>query len=85
MTTQRTILAATWQGAARATEQAGDWISGSILHGEDVRGLATDPDELGHRYAAASNGDVWHSPDYGETRAKPTFALGKEILSLALI
>lgn len=30
-------------------------------------GLLTDPDAPGHLYAGMSNGDIWHTQDYGDT------------------
>lgn len=39
-------------------------------------GLLTDPDAPGHLYAGLSNGDVWFSPDYGDTWEQLPFNLG---------
>jgi photosystem II stability/assembly factor-like uncharacterized protein len=37
--------------------------------------LLTDPDAPGHLYAGLSNGDVWFSPDYGDTWEQLPFNL----------
>jgi len=37
--------------------------------------LLTDPDAPGHLYAGLSNGDVWHSADYGDSWQKLPFSL----------
>ncbi len=39
--------------------------------------LLTDPRAPGHVYAGLSNGDVWHSTDYGDSRARLPFNLGR--------
>lgn len=39
--------------------------------------LLTDPSEPGHLYAGLSNGDVWHTADYGDTWHKLPFNLGR--------
>jgi hypothetical protein len=38
--------------------------------------LLTDPGAPGHLYAGLSNGDVWHSSDYGDNWEKLPFNLG---------
>jgi len=37
--------------------------------------LLTDPDAPGHLYAGLSNGNVWHSADYGDAWQKLPFNL----------
>jgi hypothetical protein len=38
--------------------------------------LVTDPQETGHLYAGLSNGEVWHTTDYGDSWVKLPFCLG---------
>lgn len=38
--------------------------------------LLTDADAPGHLYAGLSNGDVWHTADYGESWSQLPFNLG---------
>ena len=38
--------------------------------------LVTDPGAPGHLYAGLSNGEVWHTADYGDSWAKLPFNLG---------
>lgn len=38
--------------------------------------LATDPESSGHLYAGLSNGDVWHTADYGDHWQQLPFNLG---------
>ncbi len=40
-------------------------------------GLFTDPAAPGHVYAGLSNGDVWHSANYGDAWEKLPFSLGR--------
>lgn len=49
------------------------------------RALVTDPEAPGHLYAGVTNGDVWHSPDYGESWAKLPFNFGAQVVSLVMI
>jgi hypothetical protein len=39
--------------------------------------LLTDPEAPGHVYAGSSNGEVWHSADYGESWRQLPFNLGR--------
>ncbi len=39
--------------------------------------LLTDPRAPGHVYAGLSNGDVWHSTDYGDSWQRLPFSLGR--------
>jgi len=39
--------------------------------------LLTDPRAPGHVYAGLSNGDVWHSTDYGDSWQRLPFNLGR--------
>jgi hypothetical protein len=48
--------------------------------------LLTDPSEPGHVYAGLSNGDVWCSPDYGDTWSQLPFNLksvGRSMVMMA--
>jgi hypothetical protein len=47
--------------------------------------LATDPEVPGHLYAGLSNGDVWHSSDYGDHWEKFDFNLKGIWLSLVML
>lgn len=49
------------------------------------RVLLTDPAAPGHLYAGVSGGDVWHSPDHGNTWTKLPFSFAADVLSLVLI
>ena len=73
-----------WDGHAhasifRATED-GRWkkLSGGLPQPLDYMAYAllTDPAEPGHLYAGLSNGDVWHTADYGDTWGQLPFNLG---------
>jgi photosystem II stability/assembly factor-like uncharacterized protein len=48
-------------------------------------GLLTDPDAPGHLYAGLSNGQVWHSADYGDNWALMPFNLGSVRREMVLI
>jgi hypothetical protein len=39
--------------------------------------LLTDPGAPGHIYAGLSNGDIWHSGDYGERWEQLPLSLGR--------
>lgn len=47
--------------------------------------LVTLPGAPGHLYAGLTNGDVWHSADYGDTWARLPFNLGSIWFSLVAI
>lgn len=73
-----------WDGHAhasifRATED-GRWkkLAGGLPQPLDYMAYAllTDPAEPGHLYAGLSNGDVWHTADYGDTWGQLPFNLG---------
>jgi hypothetical protein len=38
--------------------------------------LLTDPSDSGHIYAGLSNGEVWHSPNHGDTWQQLSLNLG---------
>lgn len=47
--------------------------------------LVTDPAAPGHLYAGATNGDVWHTADYGDTWQKLPFNLKGIWMSLLVL
>ncbi|MBE7550081.1 MAG: hypothetical protein HS126_03260 [Anaerolineales bacterium] len=47
--------------------------------------LVTLPDAPGHLYAGLTNGDVWHSPDYGDSWEKLPFNLKGICFSLLIL
>jgi hypothetical protein len=47
--------------------------------------LVTDPEEPGQLYAGLTNGDVWHSGDYGENWQKMPFNLKGIWISLVIL
>jgi hypothetical protein len=47
--------------------------------------LLTDPKAPGHLHAGLSSGEVWHSPDYGDTWRKLPVDLGGIHRSLVMI
>lgn len=47
--------------------------------------LVTDPAAPGHLYAGLSNGDVWHSADYGDSWRQLSFNLGGIYRSMIMI
>jgi hypothetical protein len=47
--------------------------------------LLTDPDSPGHLYAGLSNGDVWHTADYGDHWQYLPFNLGAIQKTLIMI
>jgi hypothetical protein len=47
--------------------------------------LLTDPGAPGHLYAGLSNGDVWHSVDYGDTWQQLPFRLPAIARSLIMM
>jgi len=47
--------------------------------------LVTDPDSPGHLYAGLSNGDVWHTSDYGDHWQKKPFNLKCIRYSLVIV
>ena len=64
-----------WDGHAHASifrsTEDGTWtrLSGGLPQPLDYMAYAllTDPDAPGHLYAGLSNGDVWHTSDYGDS------------------
>lgn len=58
---------APWQKLGGGLPQPLDYMAYALL---------TDPAAPGHVYAGLSNGDVWHSADYGDTWQKLPFNLG---------
>lgn len=47
--------------------------------------LATDPAAPGHLYAGLTNGQIWHSPDYGDSWAQLPFQMDGIWYSLILL
>jgi hypothetical protein len=47
--------------------------------------LLTDPTEPGHLYAGLSNGDVWHSADYGDHWQQFPLNLGNVWTSMVML
>lgn len=47
--------------------------------------LVTDPHAPGHLYAGLSNGDVWHTADYGNAWQRLPFNLGSIRRTLVLL
>jgi hypothetical protein len=47
--------------------------------------LVTDPAQPGSLYAGVRRGDVWHSPDYGNTWSKMPFNLGAVWRTLVIL
>jgi hypothetical protein len=47
--------------------------------------LQTQPGAPGHLYAGLTNGDVWHSPDYGDTWGQLPFSLESIWLSMVVL
>jgi hypothetical protein len=48
-----------------ARAESGDWSVDRLLNDQKINCLVTDPNEPGHLYAGLSNGNVWHTADYG--------------------
>lgn len=73
-----------WEGHAHAaifrSTPDGRWqkLSGGLPQPLDymVYALLTDPESPGHLYAGLSNGEVWHTADYGERWQRLPFNLG---------
>src|SRR5262245_58748557 len=55
-----------WQKLGGGLPQPLDYMAYALL---------TDPDAPGHLYAGLSNGDVWHSADYGDSWQQLPFSL----------
>ena len=62
----RKIGADRWQSLGGGLPQPLDYMAYALL---------TDPDAPGHLYAGLSNGDVWHSADYGDAWQQLPFNL----------
>lgn len=62
----RSVGGAAWQKIGDGLPQPLDHMSYALL---------TDPSAPGHVYAGLSNGDVWHSSDYGDHWRKLPFSL----------
>jgi len=62
----RSMSGATWQKLGGGLPQPLDYMPYALL---------TDPAAPGHLYAGLSNGDVWHSADYGERWQRLPFNL----------
>jgi len=82
-----------WDGRAhasifRATED-GRWqkLTGGLPQPLDYMAYAllTDPESPGHLYAGLSNGDVWHTADYGDHWQQLPFNLGRVSRSMIML
>lgn len=82
-----------WDGHAHASifrsTEDGRWtrLSGGLPQPLDYMAYAllTNPDAPGHLYAGLSNGDVWHTADYGDSWQQLPFNLGGIHRSLIMI
>jgi photosystem II stability/assembly factor-like uncharacterized protein len=82
-----------WDGHAhasifRSTEE-GRWtrLSGGLPQPLDYMAYAllTDPEAPGHLYAGLSNGDVWHTVDYGDHWQRLPLNLGSVARSMIML
>lgn len=65
-----------WQKLTGGLPQPLDYMAYALL---------TDPLSPGHLYAGLSNGDVWHSADYGDSWQQLPFNLGRISRSLVML
>jgi hypothetical protein len=72
----RSVGGGPWQRLAGGLPQPLDYMAYALL---------TDPAAPGHLYAGLSNGDVWHSIDYGDRWQRLPFNLGGIHRSLVMI
>jgi hypothetical protein len=91
-TSERTILAATDRGVARATPASGpvsrpacgaSWSVEWMLRGQDVRCIAADPLRPAVIYAGTQGDGAWRSADGGQTWRAVGLA-GRIVKSLAV-
>lgn len=64
-------------------EKLGGGLPQPLLHMPYA--LLTDSDSLGHLYAGLSNGDVWHTPDYGDHWQQLPLNLGDIWTSMVML
>ena len=84
MTSQRTFLATTGSGVARADLAAdGTWTVEYVLEDQDVRCLASDPFDTNAVYAGTQGNGVFRSGDRGRTW-QPAGMQGRVVKSLAV-
>ena len=72
----------------RATGKCGwDRLGGGLPRPLDYAAYAllTDPDAPGHLYTGLSNGDVWHTADYGDNWQQLPFNLTRIQFSLIIL
>lgn len=82
-----------WDGHAHASifrsTENGRWkrLAGGLPQPLDYMAYAllTDPAGQGHLYAGLSNGDVWHTADYGESWQQLPFSLGSIARSMIML
>ena len=82
-----------WDGHAHAaifrSTADGRWqkLSGGLPQPLDYMAYAllTDPESPGHLYAGLSNGDVWHTADYGNSWQQLPFNLGRISRSMIML
>lgn len=87
------IPTAHWDGQAHASifrsTPDGRWkkLAGGLPQPLDYMAYAllTDPAEPGHLYAGLSNGDVWHTVDYGDSWQRLPLNLGSIARSMILL
>ena len=62
----------------RSTGGAWEQLSGGLPEPLDYMAYAllTDPHHPGHLYCGLSNGEVWHTTDYGDSWRRLPFDLG---------
>ncbi len=63
----RSVGGAAWEQLAGGLPEPLDYMAYALI---------PDPQQTGHLYAGLSNGDIWHSTDYGDSWAKLPFNLG---------
>ncbi len=63
----RSVGGAAWEQLAGGLPEPLDYMAYALV---------PDPQQTGHLYAGLSNGDIWHSTDYGDSWAKLPFNLG---------
>ena len=59
--------------------------AGLVLWGNEVKSLREGRANLGDAYAGFSNGEVWHSLDYGDTWRQLNVSLGRIQRALLLV
>ncbi len=66
-TIYRSVAGASWESLTGGLPEPLDYMAYALI---------TDPKESGHLYAGLSNGDVWHTADYGDSWQQLPFNLG---------